>query len=194
MITLCCINFNVAKVLTVLVHCVMLNPKMLCVFPVRSSCLVNFYFTFLTLVLFRPFSCFKPIGETIEMECSSSAESEDSEQDMWNPEQSTGESMLLTQLQLNDLTQDLNLVQEFDQLLGSRLYESNLLAPRTTNFWYRHKNEVRRKYFRYDKDKSLVYYQNVLGLVSDLETVYFPVEWQLFQFICKEFEGSIAKQ
>ena len=66
----------------------------------------------------------EPTGEISEMECSSSTESEESEQDTWNAGQSTHETKPLTQLQLNDLTQDLNLTKESAQLLGSRLIGS----------------------------------------------------------------------
>ena len=41
----------------------------------------------------------------------------------------------LTQAELNDLTQDLNLSKESAQLLGSRLQEKRLLAPGTTFYW-----------------------------------------------------------
>ena len=119
-------------------------------------------------------------GEISEMECSLSAESEESEQDMWNAGQSTHKPKPLTQLQLNDLTRYLNLTKESPQLLGSRLHECNLLAPGTTYFWYQNRDEECRKYFSYDEDHSLVYCQDVLGLISALEIVYVPVEWQLF--------------
>ena len=86
----------------------------------------------------------------------------------------------MTQFQLNDLTRDLNLTKESAQLLGSRLHERNLLAPSTTYFWYRNRDEEFRKYFGYDKDHSLVYYQDVSGLISTLGIAYFPAEWRLF--------------
>ena len=78
------------------------------------------------------------------------------DQDTWNAEQSTLEPKPLTQFQLNDLTRDLNLTKESAQLLGSRLHERNLVAPSTTYFWYRNRDEEFRKYFGYDKDHSLV--------------------------------------
>ena len=114
------------------------------------------------------------------MECSSSTECEESEQDTWNAGQSTHESKPLTQLQLNDRTRDLNLTKASAQLLGSRLRECNLLAPGTTYFWYRNKDEEFREYFSYDEDHSLVYCQDVSGLISALGIVYVPVEWRLF--------------
>ena len=122
----------------------------------------------------------EPPGAISEMECSSSTESEESDQDTWNAEQSTLEPKPLTQFQLNDLTRDLNLTKESAQLLGSRLRECNLLAPSTTYFWYRNRDEEFRKYFGYDKDHSLVYCQDVSGLISALGIAYFPAEWRLF--------------
>ena len=122
----------------------------------------------------------EPTGEIIEMECSSSTESEESELDTWNAGQSTHEPKPLIQLQFNDLTRDLNLTKESAQLLGSRLRECNLLAPGTTYFWYRNRDEEFRKYFSYDKDHSLVYCQDVSGLISALGIVYVSEEWRLF--------------
>ena len=87
----------------------------------------------------------EPRGEIGEMERSSSTEREESDQDTWNAEQSTLEPMPLTQFQLNDLTRDLNLTKESAQLLGSRLRECNLLAPSSTYFWYRNRDEEFRK-------------------------------------------------
>ena len=43
----------------------------------------------------------------------------------------------LTQAELNDLTRDVNLSNEFTQLLGSRLKGKYLFAPETTFFRYR---------------------------------------------------------
>ena len=83
----------------------------------------------------------EPTGEISEMECSLSTESEESEQDTWNAGQSTHEPKPLTQLQLNDLTRDLNLTKESAQLLESQLHECNLLASGTTYFWYRNRDE-----------------------------------------------------
>ncbi|KAK3890481.1 hypothetical protein Pcinc_005561 [Petrolisthes cinctipes] len=45
--------------------------------------------------------------------------------------------MPLIQVELNDLTRDLNLSKESAQLLGSRIREKCLLAPETTFYWYR---------------------------------------------------------
>ncbi|XP_076804583.1 uncharacterized protein LOC143448650 [Clavelina lepadiformis] len=122
----------------------------------------------------------EPPGEISEMECSSSAESKASEQDTWDAEQSTSQPKPLTQPELNDLTRDLNLTKESAQLLGSRLRENNLLAPCTTYFWYRYRDKEFRKYFNYDEDHSLVYCQDVSGLILALGIVYSSAEWRLF--------------
>ena len=89
-------------------------------------------------------------GGISEMECSLSTESKVSEKHPWNADQSINQSKHLTQLELNDLTQDLNFIKEFAQLLGSHLHENNLLAPSTTYFWYQNKDEEFRKYLNYD--------------------------------------------
>ena len=81
-------------------------------------------------------------GDISEMEFSSSTDSEASEKDTLNAEQSTNEPKHLTQLELNDLTQDLNHTKESAQLFGSRLRENNLLTPSTTYFWYRKRDRV----------------------------------------------------
>ena len=49
-------------------------------------------------------------GDISEMECSSFTESEASEKDTLNAEQSTNQPKHLTQLELNDLIRDLNLI------------------------------------------------------------------------------------
>ena len=119
-------------------------------------------------------------GDISEMEFSSSTDSEASEKDTLNAEQSTNEPKHLTQLELNDLTLDLNHTKESAQLFGSRLRENNLLTPSTTYFWYRKRDVEFRKYFSYDKDHSLVYCQDILGLILALGIVYIPPERQLF--------------
>ena len=119
-------------------------------------------------------------GDISEMECSSSTESEANVKDTWNTEQSTNQPKHLTQLELSDLTQDLNLTKESAQLLGSRLRENNLLATSTTYFWYRKRDEEFRKCFNYEKDHSPIYCQEISGLISTLGIVYVPPEWRLF--------------
>ena len=114
------------------------------------------------------------------MECSSSTESEASEKDIRNAEQSTNQPKHLTQLELNDLTRNLNLTKEPAQLRGSRLRENNLLVPSTTYFWYQKRDEEFRKYFKFDEDHSLVYCRDISGLISALGIEYFLGKWQLF--------------
>ena len=116
-----------------------------------------------------------------EVEYSSSAESEASgEQDAWITDTTSNEPQLFTQHELNDLTRDLNLTKESAQLLGSRLHEKNLLAPGTTYFWYRNRDCEFRQYFTYSEDHSLVYCQDIAGLVSALGITYSSTEWRLF--------------
>src|ERR1700755_378706 len=74
----------------------------------------------------------------------------------------------LTQGQLNDLTRDLGLSKEKEQLLVSRLSESNLLSQETTYFWFRNRDEEFRKFFAVDSCSSLVYCNYVKGLIEAL--------------------------
>ena len=115
-------------------------------------------------------------GDISEMECSSSTESQASEKDTLNAEQSTNQPKHLTQLELNDLTRDLNFTKKFALLFGSRLRENNLLAPSTTYFWYRKRDEEFRKYFSKGKDYSLECCEDISGLILALGIVYIPPE------------------
>lgn len=65
--------------------------------------------------------------------------------------------MPLSLKELNDLTRDLNLSKESDQLLGSRLREKNLLAPGTTFYWYRDREAEFRVFFTFDELRPLVF-------------------------------------
>ena len=66
------------------------------------------------------------------------------------------------------------------QLLGSRLRESKMLAPETTFYWYRNRDEAFRKYFTQDVQHFLVYCNDVDGLVEALGIQYEAKEWRLF--------------
>ena len=85
-----------------------------------------------------------------------------------------------SQAELNDLTRDLGLSKESAQLLGSRLSENNLLSAETTFFWYRSRDEEFRKYFSSDQKNSLVYCNNIGGLIAAMGFTYDPTEWRLF--------------
>lgn len=79
-----------------------------------------------------------PVSEPdVTMESSSDSESsgitDTAECSSYKPEE-VCQPIPLTQAELNDLTRDLNLSQEFAQLLGSRLREKRLLAPGTTSY------------------------------------------------------------
>lgn len=86
----------------------------------------------------------------------------------------------LTQSKLNDLTRDLGLSKENAQLLGSRLSDSNLLSKETTFYWYRNREEKFRRFFEVDSSSSLVYCNDVKGLIEALGVPYQPREWRLF--------------
>lgn len=86
----------------------------------------------------------------------------------------------LNQAELNDLTRDLCLSKESAQLLGSRLRENHLLAPGTTFYWYRNREEEFRQYFTLDEEASLIYCNNINSLVVAMGLAYNPTEWRLF--------------
>ena len=69
---------------------------------------------------------------------------------------------------------------EFAQLLRSRLCENHLLAPETTFFWYRSREKEFRQYFTLNEESSLVYCNNINGLIEALGLPYDPAEWRLF--------------
>ena len=84
----------------------------------------------------------------------------------------------LTQAQLNDLTQDLNLSMESAKLLDSHLREKRLLTPGTTFYWYWRREREFRYLFTFDETSSLVYCNNIADLIELLK--YDAMEWRLF--------------
>jgi len=85
---------------------------------------------------------------------------------------------LMSQCDLDDLVRDLDLPKESAELLGSRLHERNFLAQGTTFAWYRHREKEFVDFFAM-KD-SLVFCNNVEGLVNQMGQKYDPTEWRLF--------------
>lgn len=108
------------------------------------------------------------------------ANNEDTSEAFCPPSSSYNQPMPMTQAQLNDLTRDLGLSKESSQLLGSRLRESNLLAPETTFYWYRSRDKEFRKFFTLHENSSLVYCSDIKGLIETLGVGYQPSEWRLF--------------
>ena len=83
----------------------------------------------------------------------------------------------MTQAELNDPTQDLNLSKESAQLLGSPLREKHLLAPGATFYWYREHEREFRYLFTFDKASSLVYCNNIADLIEFPGLKYDAMEW-----------------
>jgi hypothetical protein len=98
----------------------------------------------------------------------------------YEPSAKTTEPKPFNQAELNDLTRDLCLSKESSQLLGSRLKENHLLASATTFYWYRSREEEFRQYFTQDKEASLIYCNNISGLIVAMGLAYNPTEWRLF--------------
>jgi hypothetical protein len=86
----------------------------------------------------------------------------------------------LTQAELNDLIRDLGLSKDSSQLLASRLNEHRLLSTETTYYWYRDREKEYRQFFTMDEEASLVYCNNVGGLIGALGVAYQSEEWRLF--------------
>ena len=119
----------------------------------------------------------------VTMESSSDSESSDmtdtAERGAYKTEEDD-QPVPLTQAKLNDLARDLNLSKESLQLLGSCLREKRLLAPGTTFYWYREREREFRYLFTFDKASSLVYCNNIAGLIEFLCLKYDAMEWGLF--------------
>jgi len=98
----------------------------------------------------------------------------------YEPTANSNKPKPLKQAELNDLTRDLCLSKESAQLLGSRLRENHLLDPDTTFYWYRSREEEFRQYFTRDEEASLIYCNNVNGLIAAMGLEYNPAEWRLF--------------
>ena len=99
--------------------------------------------------------------------------------DAYNPEEDN-QPVPLTPAELNDLTRDLNLSKKSARLLGSHLKEKHLLAPGITFYWYQdHERELRPSFTFQDKS-SLVYRNNIAGLIQSVGLEYDATQWRLF--------------
>lgn len=101
------------------------------------------------------------------------------EDDAYKPNEDD-QPVRLTQAELNDLTQDLNLSKDSAQLLGSCLKEKHLLASGTMFYWYRdHERELRHFSTFHDKS-SLVYCNNIAVLIKSMGLEYDATQWRFF--------------
>ena len=83
-----------------------------------------------------------------------------------------------TQHQLNDLVRDLNLPKDAAELLGSRLYEKNLLCPNTRFSWYRHREAELVPLFA--EEGGLVYCRDIPAVMKFYNINCNLEEWRLF--------------
>ena len=100
-----------------------------------------------------------------------SNEGEETDDEVSNP-------ILFSQAALNDLVRDLNLPKDKSQLLGSRLKERNLLAPKTTFSWHRHRETELVEFFSEGKD--YIHCNNIYGLIEKLGLTFDFKDWRLF--------------
>ena len=85
--------------------------------------------------------------------------------DAFKPEDDQLVPLTLAEL---DLTRDLNLSKESTQLLGSCFKEKYLLKPGTTSYWYREYERELRESFTFQDKSSLVYCNNIGGLIKSM--------------------------
>lgn len=90
----------------------------------------------------------------------------------------TTEPHLISQSDLNDLVRDLDLTKEKSEILGSRLKQWNLLQTDVNTTAYR-KRHISLVTF-YSKENSLVFCNNIDGLMSALGHNHQPEQWRLF--------------
>ena len=95
--------------------------------------------------------------------------------DAYKPNQD-GQTVPLTQAELNELTQDLNLSKESAQLLDSHLKEKHLLAPGTTLSSYQDHERELRLFFTFQDNSLLVYCNNIAGLIKSMGLEYDATE------------------
>jgi hypothetical protein len=120
-----------------------------------------------------------PVPPTSLQEESSDSSSNSSKEDADDEYAFTdSKPKLMSQDDLDDLVRDLDLPKESAELLGSRLHERNFLSAGTTFSWYRHREKDFVEFFSL-KD-TLVYCNNVQGLVNKMGKEYDPKEWRLF--------------
>lgn len=74
---------------------------------------------------------------------------------------------LFTQSELNDLVRDLDLPKEATELLGSRLNEKNLLAPRTKFSFFRNREKDLVQFLK--MEESFVVCDDVNGLLNIMD-------------------------
>ena len=88
------------------------------------------------------------------------------------------EPQLFTQAELNDLVRKLDLQKISAELLGSRLKEKNLLAPKTKVSFYRYRKKGLMEFFK--MEENLLFCNNIEKLITAMGTSYTTSEWRLF--------------
>ena len=66
------------------------------------------------------------------------------------------------------------------QLLGSLLKEKHLLVPAIMFYWYQGHERELRQFFTFQDKSSLVYCNNIAGLIQSVGLEYDATQWRLF--------------
>jgi len=87
----------------------------------------------------------------------------------------------ITQAELNDLVRDLGLPKDGSEYLASWLKKRKKIGPQVKISYYRDRDKEFRQFFEYDKDLSLVFCNNVEGLINAIKpNCYVKDQWRLF--------------
>ena len=98
--------------------------------------------------------------------------------DTYKPEEDD-QQVPLIQVELNNLTQDMNFSKE-SHLLGSHLKEKHLLAPRTMFYWYQNRKRELRQFYTFQNRSPLVYCNNIARLIKSTGLEYDAMECRLY--------------
>lgn len=94
------------------------------------------------------------------------------------PDDDPHDTHKLDQSELSDLVRDLGLNKQKSELCASRMLQWNMLKAETKVTYYRDRNKPLMKFFK--KENSIVYCQDIDGLMESFGFVHNPEEWRLF--------------
>ena len=119
-------------------------------------------------------------GKSSENSENSSCDSDDT----FQLSQGATKPHLISQEDLNDLVQDLNLTKSNSKLLASRLQQWNLLAPDTKVTFYHQRSQDLISHFSIDGE--LCYCNDISALFQSIGMIHDQTNWRLFTDSSKE--------